>query len=466
MCADKPGIAKLPSSLHKLLPISVSCSCGRVHKIETRWADLHNGAIENLPDRVKELGSNLKIVLVVDVRTRQIAGNHVAELLNSAGHKTSFCQLPDQAFGRPHADEKNLEFALSAMEDADLAVAVGSGTCNDIAKLASYKKSIPYFVVATAPSMNGYTSGIAAIMEKGLKRTIECHGPMGVIADPSILTKAPGDLIAAGLGDLESKPTATSDFRLAGFIRGDYYCPAPERVVLEAEQKAADAAKAIGRRDPEGIMLLTEALLVSGLSMKLAGSSSPASGGEHLISHFWDMTAASQGRVEGWHGAQVGVTTIVTSTIYEVLQEMDPRSLDLDSLVKSWPGLDELRSTIYRIHGPMAEEVFSQAEQKHLNKREYRKELEFMVNQWTYMWDKVDDVLRPSKKIRSILESAKAPTNVHQLGLTEKHLANGVVHARQIRSRFTVLDLAAELGILHSRSDYIIKRSGCLGASS
>ncbi len=466
MSVDKTGIALLPSSLDKLLPISVPCSCGRTHQVETRWAEIQKGALENLPDRIKELGSNLKVVLVVDARTMQIAGQRTSELLASASHKTEICQLPDKAGGRPHADEENLNLAFSVMENADLAVAVGSGTCNDIAKLSSFKRSIPYCVVATAPSMNGYTSSIAAIMKNGVKRTIECHGPLGVIADPEILAKAPTELIAAGLGDLESKPTATSDYRLAGLIRGDYYCPAPEKVVLEAEQKVADAAQSIGSGDPEGISLLTEALLLSGLSMKLAGSSSPASGGEHLISHFWDMTAPLEGRVEGWHGAQVGVTTIVTSTLYEFLRKLDPSSLDIESMVDSRPDLNDMRSTIGEVHGPLAEEVFVQFKQKHLDKAGYRKELEFIVNNFQSLWDKVDDILRPAHVVKSILKSANAPVDIHQLGLTPKHLETGLLHAREIRSRFTVLDLAAELGVLKPMADKIIHASGCLGSLS
>lgn len=463
MSTEKTGIAQLPSTLDELLPIRKQCSCGKEHSVETRWADIQKGALDGLPGRLKDLGSKLKIVIIADSRTKQIAGQATSDLLRSADHHTQICSLPDQAGGRPHADEKNLELVLSHLENADLAVAVGSGTCNDLAKLSSFKKDIPYCVVATAPSMNGYTSAIAAIMIKGVKRTVECHGPLGVIADPQIVTKAPSELIAAGLGDLESKPTATSDFRLSGFIRGDYYCPAPERVVLEAEQRAADASGSIGAGDPQGIMLLMEALLLSGLSMKLAGSSSPASGGEHLISHFWDMTAPEEGRVEAWHGAQVGVTTIVTSTIYEMLRELHPGSLDIDSMVESWPDMDSLRKRIFKVHGSLAGEVFDQAARKHLDKNAYKKELESILHRWTDLWDQVIDVLRPAHKVRSILQAAGAPTSLGQLGLNRSHLERGLLYARDIRSRFTVLDLAAELGILQSMLDQIMDRSGCLG---
>lgn len=466
MSAESMGTAQLPSSLEELLPISVPCSCGRIHQVETRWADTEKAALERFPDRLKELGPKLSVVLVLDKRTRQIAGERTARLLASAGYKTSWCELPDQAGGRPHADEKNLDLAYSCLKDADLAVAVGSGTCNDIAKLSSFKRSIPYCVVTTAPSMNGYTSAIAAIMINGIKRTVECHGPLGVVADPDIMSKAPQDLIAAGLGDLESKPTATADFRLAGFVRGDYYCSAPEKVVLAAEQKVADAAASIGAGDPEGIALLTEALLVSGLSMKLAGSSSPASGGEHLISHFWDMTATQEGRVEGWHGAQVGLTTIVTSALYEVLRGFNPSTLNIESMVDKWPDLDDLRENIRRFHGPLANEVFSQAEQKHLDRKQYRIELQSIIQQWSSLWDRVDEVLRPAHRVRAILKAAHAPIHIRQLGLSSDHIERGLAHARDIRSRFTVLDLAAELGILESKADEVIKRSGCLGTFS
>jgi len=316
--------------------------------------------------------------------------------------------------------------------------------------------------VATAPSMNGYTSAIAAVMSKGVKRTVECHQPLAVIADLDILCRAPGDLVAAGLGDLESKPTASADFRLAGFVRGDYYCPAPEKVVLNAEARVAEAAAAIGKLEPEAIALLTEALLLSGISMKLAGTSSPASGGEHLISHFWDMTAPDEDRVEGWHGAQVGVATIVTASLYESLRELDPAGLDVERLVAAQTPKETLLERVGERHGRRAGEVAREFSKKLLDADELRDELGRIIGGWDELWAELQKTLRPSSEVRAILSAAGAPVSMKELGLTPGHLQRAYPAAREIRGRFTVLDLAAELGVLDSLSAEVLDRSACL----
>ena len=66
--------------------------------------------------------------------------------------------------------------------------------------------------------------------------------------------------------------------------------------------------------------------MLSGLAMSVAGSSSPASGGEHLISHFIDMTAHAYDLPYDFHGCQVGVGTLTTAFIYEKLKALDPAS--------------------------------------------------------------------------------------------------------------------------------------------
>ncbi len=456
-------IAVLPRRLDELLGVSIPCGCGRTHEATTRGAVVRPGAIDELPAWVRDVGGGLSVVVVVDRRTRLIAGERVFALLASDGHRPGWCELPDGAGGRPHADEGNLDLVQRALSRADLAVAVGAGTINDLAKLASYNTKIPYLAVATAPSMNGYTSGIAAVMLQGVKRTVDCHQPHAVIADMDVVCTAPAELVAAGLGDLESKPTATADFRLAGRLRGDYYCPAPEGVVLGAEPRVAEAAEGVATGDPAALTLLTEALLLSGMSMKLAGSSSPASGGEHLISHHWDMTAEDEGRVEGWHGAQVGVTTVTTAALYERLAEMSADEIDVDAVIAARPDEEACRERIFRHHGRRAAEIAPEFFAKRLTDTELRAELFAIRDGWDDLWSNLGQVLRPAARIRSILKAGGAPVTVQQLGLSPDHLRRSFVAAREIRGRFSVLDFAADLGVLESVADEVLRRSGCLG---
>ena len=455
-------LADIPRRLDELMGFSAPCRCGKVHGCEMRGVSIRPGALEDIVDWAKEVGSRLQVVVVADRVTWEIAGERVGQLLKKGGYTIRTCKVPDGAGGRPHADDSGLAVVESALAAADLAVAVGSGTINDLTKLASSNQKIPYLVAATAPSMNGYTSAIAAVMQKGVKRTVDCHQPLAAVADLDILREAPADLIAAGLGDLESKPTATADFRLSGRIRGDYYCSAPEGVVLDAEARVAEAAAGLQKRDPQALALLTEALMLSGISMKLAGSSSPASGGEHLISHYWDMIAPDENRVEGWHGAQVGVATIVTATLYQFLQSINPADIDVDALVAAHPPLEDLKSAIRSRHANRAEEVWEEFSKKHPTAEQLRAELCAIRDGWGELWADVGTTLRPPDRIRKILAAAGAPVDMGGLGLESGHLRRAFLTAREIRNRFTVLDLAADLGVLESRAGGVLQASGCL----
>jgi glycerol-1-phosphate dehydrogenase [NAD(P)+] len=456
-------VVAVPNRLKKLYSYSAECGCGRVHSVTLTGASIRSGALDDLVPFVREFGKKLKIAVVADRITKQICADRVVQDIQSAGYAPRVIIVPDGAGNRPHADEKNLTYVEDALAESDLVISVGAGTINDLTKLASFNKGKEYLSVATAPSMNGYTSAIAAIMRRGVKRTVECHQPKKVIADLDILRNAPSHLIASGLGDLESKPTSTADYRLGGLLRNSYYCPAPEAVVLAAESRAAESAAGLKDGDTESVAALTEALVLSGLSMKLAGSSSPASGGEHLISHYWDMTGPDESRVEGWHGAQVGVATIVTSTLYEKLQAVTPTDIDIDALIRRRPALDEMETRIRKYHGYRAEEVWTELMSKHLSDDDLREELTLICDNWDALWSYLGEVLRPAARVRGILKAAGAAMTVTDLGLTPAHLINAFELAREIRGRFTVLDFASDLGLLENIRDEVLTASGCLG---
>ena len=448
--------ARIPTKLDELLGFCAKCSCGKTHQSPLSHAEIAPGALERIVDTVHGIGRNLTILVVVDRITRTIAGEKTQQLLGKDGHHVGLLTLPDSSDGRPHADEPSLSLVHTAMNGVDLAVAVGSGTVNDLTKLTSFRLGIPYIAVATAPSMNGYTSAIAAILVNGVKRTVDCHQPFAVIADIDLLKAAPHHLIAAGLGDLESKPTATADFRLSGLLRNSYYCSAPEKVVLDAEKRAAENAAGLRTREVESVQALTEALILSGISMTLAGSSSPASGGEHLISHFLDMTCERDGRVEGWHGAQVGVATLITAALYEHLRSRSPNDIDIERIIADRTPREAPYSEIRRIHGPFADEVIAEHNAKYLAPDDLTKELSAIQENWSSIWRNLDEVLRSPSRIKRILKAAGAPTTASELGLEMIHLERAFAHARFIRRRFTVLDFADDLGVFEALAPIIL----------
>jgi glycerol-1-phosphate dehydrogenase [NAD(P)+] len=181
--------------------------------------------------------------------------------------------------------------------------------------------------------------------------------------------------------------------------------------------------------------------------MKLAGTSSPASGGEHLISHYFDMRAPAENRVEGWHGSQVGVATIITAALYERLKMVDPDSIDIEKLMSGRESADLLVQNMKKRHGIYADEAIKQYLTKYKYGDAYRAELKYITNNWHFIWSSLGE-LRSSEKIRNNLTKAGAPADIYALGLTISHLENAFLYANEIRDRFTVLDFAHQLDFL------------------
>ncbi|MBN2526450.1 MAG: sn-glycerol-1-phosphate dehydrogenase [Deltaproteobacteria bacterium] len=461
---NNDGYPAVPTNLEKLAGFATRCACGKIHSIDIQKFGIGEGAIGHVGELANSLITVKKAGLVADAITLSVAGHDVQERLQSSGFEVTLCVVPDGEGGRPHATYETVLDVERQLHQTDFIVAVGSGTINDLGKLASYRLGIPYLVVATAPSMNGYTSAIAAIMKDGLKQTVDCHQPVAVIADIDILKRAPAHLVQAGLGDLESKPVSTADFMLSSLLRGTYYCPVPGQVVAEAEARAAACAADLAHGDIHAIRVLTEALLLSGCSMKLAGSSSPASGGEHLISHYWDMTAQNENRVEGFHGAQVGVATIVTATLYEYLRQLSPDSIDIDTLVSTRLSAADERRAVIKRHGVFGELAADEMQQKRLDDDAYRFELEYVKSHWDDIWKSLS-MLKSAAEIRAVLQAAQCPVTVEALGLSDAQLKYSFLHAREIRGRFTVLDFAADLGVHGNAAAQVLSDSHCLSGN-
>ena len=150
--------------------------------------------------------------------------------------------------------------------------------------LAATRHERPYQCVATAASMNGYTSAIAAVLSGGVKRTLQAQQAQAVFADIGVLREAPPHLNLAGFGDLLSKPFSNADWLRSAMVRGVEYAERPAKLLDGAFDMLLTHASAIGAGKANGIEVLASTIILSGFTMAIAGTSSPASGGEHLVS--------------------------------------------------------------------------------------------------------------------------------------------------------------------------------------
>jgi glycerol-1-phosphate dehydrogenase [NAD(P)+] len=382
------------------------------------------------------------VLVVSDEQTRE-----ASSLIFSALSSRSITEhvYPADGFDGTGALAENL---TTILPDAAWIVGVGSGTVCDLAKYAGHLMGVPVALYGTAASMNGYTSGIAALKVRGLKRTLPCTPASGVFADPAVLAAAPQKMAAAGLADFLSKCSACADWRAANLLRGETFREDALQFYEGLVDRVIEDAPKIGEGDPVATAFLMEALLLSGLSMLVAGSSSPASGGEHLISHYIDMKSALNGTSHDLHGAQVGVATVHCLRLWEQVIALDPAQVDAAACAKTQPRDAEIRSRIIETWGDdISAEVLEQWAKKSRDSDGIQAEIERFCDQHATLTRAVAQDVLPAATVEAAIAAAGGPTRPEALNASIDDYNAALENARFIRSRFTVLDLAAELRI-------------------
>ncbi|KPJ75257.1 MAG: hypothetical protein AMJ54_15495 [Deltaproteobacteria bacterium SG8_13] len=446
--------------LEKLLGCEITdCRCGKVHRISTREVHLQPGSLDNLPQVINRHVTAGSVVCAVDDNTWAVAGQKAADMLADGGRKVEIHRV-DRHAQPAHADRKAVEELVAVIKDRDAAglLAIGSGTINDIGKSAATEAGRPLITVATAASMNGYPSAISALTVEGVKITDPCNPPVAIIADPQVLATAPAKMTGAGFGDLLSKNASTADWVAAHTLHGEYYCEFSAAVAEEAVNRCIDNADAIRKNQSEGLTILAEALMRSGIAMVIAGSSAPASGGEHLISHLWDMTAHWSGRTPALHGEQTGVTTLISLRLYEKLLALDKDDvqglIQPKAVVETPEAFEERMRNTFR---DIAKSILPYARQKYLGGPALQQRRQLILERWEDIRRAVTPVVIPADTSRSHLEAAGAVFRAADIGISEEELAFAYRNARWIRDRYTVLDLAAELGVLEKWQEEVLE---------
>jgi len=440
-------IDSIPSSVDEILSDrflgnSFECGCGKKHHVRTRSVTIEPNVVERIPGLLPSLIPGERILLIADRNTWAAAGERVSDALG-ASHSIDCCLLRDDSSGHIHASVDLVEEILAAYPgEYDGLAAVGSGTVNDLTRAVAHQRERPYFVLATAASMNGYTSAIVALLEDGLKTTRAATPPVAVFADPLVLAEASAELTLAGLGDLISKPYCGCDWKIASLVKGEYHCEAPDQLLSVPFAQALDVFPWLANGDPDAITELFRLLLISGLSMAISGTSSPASGAEHLLSHYWDMVRLRDAEPLNLHGAQVGVGSMVIDELYREIFDFDFQ----DASFVQGPGVEAARHDIEGRFGSLAPAVWPQWEAKLAARTEL--DLGRLREQESLIKGEIERTLAVGRQVRSVLTAAGAPIRAEQIGVSPAELDAAIRQGRKIRDRYTALDVAAELGIL------------------
>ena len=429
-------------------------------RLPTRKLVLRRPLLDAVAAELAPLMDLTTTLVLADAITWRIAGERAAASLTAAGHTVIIdIVAPAEGEETPVCDEAKIAAFVErlAAHRPTTVLAVGAGTINDIAKMGAYKAGLPYAVVATAPSMNGYTSAIAAILTDGVKTTQPCTPPVVCLADLDVMANAPYRMIASGLGDLISKPVSNADWRLSYRLLGSEYSREAMVLIDAGAQLLEGTAPLLPGRDPEAVGRLTGTLCLSGLAMSVAGSSAPASGGEHLISHYLDMTHYAFGESNDFHGCQVGVGTITTAALYEHLAALDPASIDIEAILAGRPDWASREASLIAHFGPLADAVLPHARATHASDEELRARLTLLVAEWPSIIADVRETLRSPASIRDELLAADCPVTFADIDVTDARARRSIIHGRDIRARYTILHLAGELGLLEAWADDVLR---------
>ena len=419
-----------------------------------RTVDIGADALLRLPAMIRTIGTASpagRIVVLSDAVPKKRLGAeataYVTSLLSGVGDVQRVTVL--EGTGGVHADEHTVAAAAAAASGARVIVTVGSGTVADIGKAVAARLPDPaHVIVQTALSVNGYADDKSVLLIDGVKRTTPTRWPDGLIADTQLLAEAPLQLNLAGVGDLLAMFTAPADWRLAGLLgMDDKYADDVVTMVRDRGPALLRAAPLLRAADAGAIELTAEILTLSGVAMGIAGTTAPASGAEHTVSHLLEMAAARQGRRSAYHGSQVGAAAVLAAIVWRHVRQR----VRAGARLMRCPSDDEMRPAVLRAFsaldpsGAMAEECWRDYQRKLARWRELHGEADQLDPAHL---DDAARLLEEPAVLRGALERSGAPARMAELDppvdaqTTKWALAN----CHLMRDRFTIVDLACLLG--------------------
>ncbi|WP_353277270.1 iron-containing alcohol dehydrogenase [Wolbachia endosymbiont (group B) of Villa cingulata] len=395
---------------------------------------------DNIYEICRQYGND--IFLIADENTAKLLNKNI---LNKVSHLiipatpvipardaeiyTSFSWIPVSSTGMTPdgaASLKTVNLVRNKAKDSDLMVAFGSGTVNDICKYASYLEKKDYISFPTAASMNGYSSANASILVDGYKKSFGAHLPKAIYIDTDIIANAPPRLTLSGFADFICRSTVQADWLLSHLLLGTEYNELPFKLVRNLEEILLREHLALAKKDKRVVLLLMEALLISGLGMVMSKGSYSASQGEHMIAHAIEMV--TQDYSSSLHGEKIAVTTITMANLQEeILSIQDPITkpitLDIKHITQCFGNTEFIKIL----------------KQKQMMQQKIQ---EIICKEWSNISSLIKQNLLSAKHLQKVFEDLSIPYLPEHLNWNKEQYCKVVNLTFATRDRFTFLDLA------------------------
>ena len=417
------------------------------------------GALDRLPDVVTDLiaaRAAVGPVAVLSDRTpkRYRSGELLVTVTDalSARHvvRPVVVGLPGRAV---HADEETVAAAGRAAAGAACLVAVGSGTVTDIGKAVAAAHGLPYAVVQTAGSVNGFADDRSVLLVSGVKRTTPTAWADALLLDTDVLVDAPPELNVSGFADLIATFTAPADWYLAALLgMDDVYLPTVVALAREQGGALLAAAPLVPRADRGALEQVAATLTLSGISMGIAGTTAPCSGMEHAVGHLLEMATLQAGGEPALHGVQVGVSSVVAALLWRrVLDELADDGL---ARVRP-PDPDDVEAQVRAAFlavdssGAMGEECWRDVRRKLARWAGAGEHIARAARDWAVHDRALRELLAAPDALVTALRSATAPARFDELRppVAAPDVRWALASCHLMRERFSVADMAFLLGI-------------------
>lgn len=404
--------------IRKIVKELEGCPCGRAHTVDIKAVEIGHGLKCRVAEILSENSFPKNILVVADENTLR-ASDGIIGILTNGGFNVKLKLY--KSFREPEVCFVN-EIACECA-DCDGILSVGTGSLNDICRRAALLSDKEFAIFATAPSMDGFASGTSPIIENNIKSTLPARQPSIIIADTEILAASPAELKSAGFGDVIGKLTAIADWRISNLLSGEYYCESIAQLVRDALARLISMADRVTENDEEVAGFIMEVLVLTGLAMKLADVSRPASGAEHMISHFWGMKKLEDGKIADYHGKKVGVATLMLVEAYRNLILRDYVSFKEDE--PDWNAVysaygENFRDYVKEMNVPSATEGLSPA---------------LLEENWAGICRIIDEELPTADELRSILLRAGAATEISEIDIDKELALSGLLYHPYMRHK-------------------------------
>jgi glycerol-1-phosphate dehydrogenase [NAD(P)+] len=389
-------------------------------------------------DLVAPLKIGRKIAVVSDTNTVEAMGRRVAKELRD------WTDVDEIVFpGNTHCDEPTIALMQEKTRHCDGCVVVGSGSLSDTVKFATFRDGQKYASFATAASMNGYGAVTASVtLANGYKTSVPAHAPRAVFVDLAVNAAAPTWLAAGGLGDSLCRPTAQVEWWASHRLFGTPYTKTPFDLfnVEDDEALMIKTAPDLAKHGVAANGYLYRVLVLASFGNNIVGSSHSGSMGEHQVSHWIDMFAgkAHPGTI---HGQQVGVASIALARLHKML-------ISLDKPPQVGPTQISETDFVKRYGSDIGKMMFAEAKKKTLDETGAAAFNRKLVSIWPELCAELKSMMMEPDEIASIIKSAGGPTTATELGLPRDIWRQAMKHARDVRNRWSFLDLADDAGLL------------------